>query len=266
MLTFTDILRQKKLATLISLSAIGLAGIALLIVGAIGYWSSSQQNSALQNLDTRLANMPHDNGHQVDTAELEEVASQAKMLGQSLPEVDYIRLWQQWHTAVNNFKQINAALNNRYLAIEQRLQLQAFYEQMLALRDNCVAVLEDKDDAPMPLGWKLHNLKGNVSVLLAYSVLNFEQDGRKAAKFLSDAIDDYKMSIDLADQTSTSSMDRALPRWNMELIVGLGEYRKIGLSEVRQENMAEVQEQLEAFIPDVAGFAPGVPLETRVQK
>jgi hypothetical protein len=52
----------------------------------------------------------------------------------------------------------------------------------------------------------------------------------------------------------------------MELIVGLGEYRKIGLSEVRQENMSEVQEQLEAFIPEVAGFAPGVPLETRVEK
>ena len=44
--------------------------------------------------------------------------------------------------------------------------------------------------------------------MLAYSVLNFEQDGRKGAKFLSDAVDEYKTAIDLVDATCSSSRER----------------------------------------------------------
>lgn len=266
MVTITDILLRKRRTILIGLIAVGLTGLALLIAGAIGYRNGSQQTTALHDLNTRMANMPPANDRQAVMAELEQINTQAKTLGQPLPEAEYAELWQQWQTTVAHFKQISAALNNRYLAVEQQQQLQPFHEQLLALRDRCATALENNKHDSTPLGWKLHTLKGNVSVMLAYSVLNFEQDGRKGAKFLSDAVDDYKTAIDLVDATSNAALDRALPRWNMELIVGLGEYRKIGLSEVRQENMSEVQEQLEAFIPDVAGFAPGVPLETRVEK
>ncbi len=266
MLTFTNILLRSKRVTVIVLSSVGLAGIALLIAGAVGYWHSSQQSTNLHRLNARMANLSPAGDRKAVIAELEQISSQAKTLGQPLPEADYAWLWNQWQEAVNNFKQIAAALNNRYLAAEQHQQLQSFHQQLLALRDSCAAALESREKLPASLGWKLHTLKGNVSVMLAYSVLNFEQDGRKGAKFLSDAVDDYKTAIDLVDATCSSSQERSLPRWNMELIVGLGEYRKIGLSEVRQENLTEVQEQLEAFIPDVAGFAPGVPLETRVEK
>jgi hypothetical protein len=266
MLTFTDILLRNKRATVIALSTVGLAGIVLLIAGAIGYWHSSQQTTNLHKLNARMANLPPAEDRQAVISELEQISAQAKTLGQPLPEANYVRLWNQWQEAVTNFKQISAALNNRYLASHQRHQLQTFHQQLLALRDSCAAALESRGKLTASLDWKLLTLKGNVSVMLAYSVLNFEQDGRKGAKFLSDAIDDYKAAIDLVDATCSSSQERALPRWNMELIVGLGEYRKIGLSEVRQENLTEVQEQLEAFIPDVAGFAPGVPLETRVEK
>jgi hypothetical protein len=266
MLTFSDILLRNKRVTVIVLSSVGLAGIVLLIAGIIGYWHSSQQSADLHKLNARMANLPPAGDRHAVISELEQISAEAKTLGHPLPEVDYARLWHQWQDAVKNFKHIASALNNRFLAAEQGRQLQTFHQQLLALRDQCAAALESREKRPVSLDWKLHTLKGNVSVMLAYSVLNFEQDGRKGAKFLSDAVDDYKTAIDLVDATCSSSLERALPRWNMELITGLGEYSKIGLSEVRQENLTEVQEQLEAFIPDVAGFAPGVPLETRVEK
>jgi hypothetical protein len=266
MFNVTEMLQKNRRAVIGVLLFVFTGGLALLIIGSVGYRNHARQYDARQQLNARLARMPQAGDHRANIAELEHVIAEAKELDIHLPEAAYSRLWHKWQLAVQDFKQIIAVLNNRYLAAEQRQQLHTFHERLLALRDDCAAGLETTDSQSMSLRWKLHNLKGNVSVMLAYSVLSFEQDGRKAAKFLSDAVDDYKTSIELVDQACSSSLERSLPRWNMELIVGLGEYRKIGLSEVRQENMSEVQEQLEAFIPEVAGFAPGVPLETRVEK
>ena len=266
MLTLSTILKRYRNLTPIALTLSGLISLVLLVVGGVTYWRSAHRETAIQDLNRRLAAISPDGEGRAAIAELEEIIAAGKDLDLNLPEARYARLWYQWQTAVDDFKQTTAALNNRYLATGQRQELKNFHTRLLALRDSCAITPRAGKQLPAPLGWKLHNLKGNVSVMLAYSVLAFEQEGRKAAKFLSDAVDDYKTSIDIVDGICSTPMERALPRWNMELIVGLGEYRRIGLSEVRQENMTKVQEQLEAFIPDVAGFAPGVPLETRVEK
>lgn len=262
----SNLTRHQRLALRIGLGAAILAGVAMLAAGTSGYRRHARQVIALQHLNARLAGLPARDDHQAASAELAEVAARAQALGRPLPAADYNRLWHEWQATVRDFRRINAALSNRYLAAEQRQRLQTFHEGLLALRDRCAAALEAGGPQPAPLGWKLHNLKGNWSVLLAYSVLDFEQDGRKAAKFLSDAVDDYKAAIELVDRTCGAPLDLAVPRWNLELIVGIGEYRRIGLSDIPRENMTEVKQQLEAHIPDVAGFAPGVPLETRVEK
>lgn len=268
MLTFSTLLQKYKNQVPIALALFGLIGLVLLFVGGSTYLRAAHRKTAIQDLNRRLAavSLERSGDGGAAIAELEEIIAAGKDLDLNLSEAKYARLWYQWQTAVEDFKQITAALNNRYLVAGQRQDLKSFHTRLLALRDSCGLTLEEGEQLPAPLGWKLHNLKGNVSVMLAYSVLTFEQDGRKAAQFLSGAVDDYKTSIDSVDDINSTPMERALPRWNMELIVGLGEYRRIGLSEVGQKNMAEVQEQLEAFIPDVAGFAPGVPLETRVDK
>jgi hypothetical protein len=266
MRTYSNILSRYKRALPIVLATGGIIGLLLLISGSIGYWRCARSNTAVRHLDRRLAAISADGDHQTNIDKLRDISAEAEKLGIVLPEAEYARQWHQWQIAVEDFKRITAALNNRYLATGQQRELQSFHTGLLDLRDSCAATLETGKQPGPDLGWKLHNLKGNVSVMLAYSVLAFEQDGRKAAKFLSDAIDDYKKSIELIDGICSTPTERAVPRWNMELIVGMGEYRRIGLSEVPRENMAEVREQLEAFIPDVAGFAPGVPLETRVEK
>ncbi len=266
MLNFPKILQKNKKVIPVTLTLLGLVGLVLLFAGGGTYGRSAHREAAIQELNRRLAAVLPDGDEEPTIAELEEIISAGKDLNLNLQEAKYTRLWYQWQVAVDDFKQIAAALKNRYLATGQQQELKNFHTRLLALRDSCAITLEAGEQLPAPLSWKLHNLKGSVSVMLAYSVLTFEQDGRKTAKFLSDAVDDYKTSINIVDDICSTPMERALPRWNMELIVGLGEYRRIGLSEVRQENMTEIQEQLEAFIPDVAGFAPGVPLETRVEK
>lgn len=266
MARFSDIMRRNSLPAVIGLCAAALAGLGLLAAGVLSYRQSTLQQRWTADLNHHLPRLSSAAGHDEAARQLQEFATLASGLGRPLPEAGYRALWHRWKAAMEQFERVSDTLHNRYLAGDADRILPAFHDRLLKLRDACAAELDQGAGISPALRWKLHNLKGSVAVLLAYSVLNHEQDGRKAAKFLSDALDDYKAAIAGVDDCSTSSFERSLPRWNMELIVGLGEYRKIGLSEIRQENMAQVQEQLEAFIPEVAGFAPGVPLETRVEK
>jgi hypothetical protein len=266
MAKLSDILRRKSLPAAIGLGAVALVGLGLLIAGALSYRHNSLQQRRMAEINQRLARISFTAGHDETARQLRELADRAARLGRPLPQAGYRALWHRWKAAMEQFERVSDALHNRYLAGDAAGMLPAFHDRLLKLRDACTSELEQRREPSPSLRWKLRNLRGSVAVLLAYSVLNHEQDGRKAAKFLSDALDDYKAAIAGVDDSSTSSFERSLPRWNMELIIGLGEYRRIGLSEIRRENMTQVQEQLEAFIPEVAGFAPGVPLETRVEK
>jgi hypothetical protein len=259
-------MRRKSFPAVIGLGAAALAGLGLLIAGALSYRHNTLQQRRIAEINHHLTQLSSAVGHDEAARNLRELADLAERHGRPLPQAGYPALWHRWKAAMEQFERVSDILHNRYLADSAERILPAFHDRLLKLRDACTSELEQRRDVPPALQWKLHNLRGSVAVLLAYSVLNHEQDGRKAAKLLSDALEDYKTAISGVDDCSTSSLERSLPRWNMELIVGLGEYRRIGLSEIHQENMAQVQEQLEAFIPDVAGYAPGVPLETRVEK
>ncbi|MCD4688689.1 MAG: hypothetical protein K8R55_05060, partial [Desulfuromonadaceae bacterium] len=183
-----------------------------------------------------------------------------------LPEVDYALLHRQWLQAVTLFDELRNTLDNPYLAERAHASATDFHARLLQLRDALAERLADNQDLPRKWQWKLHNLKGNAAVLLAYSVLYHEKDGRKAAKFLTDALEDYKIAIRQVDEASLSSYERALPRWNLELIVAVGEYRRLGLSEIPSADITRVQEQLQTYIPEAPGFSPGAPAETRVEK
>ena len=56
-----------------------------------------------------------------------------------------------------------------------------------------------------------------------------------------------------------------VPRWNLELIIGAGESLVVGRS-LDGDSVEELRGQLQAVVPNVGGYAPGVPLETRVRK
>jgi len=245
---------------------LGAAGLLMFIAGSLGWLQTGRRQHRLETLNQQLAVLFRDTDEKIDPRKLHDLADEAGTLGLDLPEADYAVLYQQWRQAIGQFDQVAAALDNRYLKPLADELLKSLHEDLLALRDAAGRTLETGTGPAPDLSWRVHNLRGCVSVLLAYSVLYFEEDGRKAAKFLADALEDYKKAIRQVDQTSLSSSERALPRWNLELIVSVGEYRLAGIPEIPRADAAEIREQLQAFIPEIPGFSPGVPLETRVEK
>lgn len=241
-------------------------GLCLLAAGVFLWQQTVQQQQRTADLNNRIENINRAGVKNTETRQLETLAEDAGQQDLFLPQVEYALLHHQWRQAVVRFEGLQDILDNPYLASSARHAAADFHEHLMQLKDAVAEGLANNPELPIDWQWKLYNLKGNTAVLLAYSVLYHEKDGRKAAKFLTDALNDYKIAIQLVDKASLSSHDRTLPRWNLELIVAVGEYRRLGLSEIPPADMTRIQEQLQTYIPEAPGFSPGVPAETRVEK
>lgn len=241
-------------------------GLCLLVAGGFLWQQTVRQQKRTADLNNRIENINRAGVENAETRQLETLAGHAGQQGLFLPEVEYALLHRQWRQAVVLFEGLQDILDNPYLANSARQTAADFHARLLQLKDAVAESLANNPELPIDWQWKLYNLKGNTAVLLAYSVLYHEKDGRKAAKLLTDALNDYKTAIQQVDKVSLSSYDRTLPRWNLELIVAVGEYRRLGLSEIPPADMTRIQEQLQTYIPEAPGFSPGVPAETRVQK
>lgn len=246
--------------------SIAAGGLCLLLAGGFCWQREMRQRQRISALNDRIASINRAGTEIADPRQLQSLAEEAGRQNIFLPEVNYALLHRQWLQAVTLFDELRNILANPYLAEHAHASAADFHAQLLQLRDTLAESLADNQDLPLEWRWKFHNLKGNAAVLLAYSVLYHEKDGRKGAKLLTDALDDYKTAIRQVDKVSLSSFERALPRWNLELIVAVGEYRRLGLSEIPPADISRVQEQLQTYIPEAPGFSPGAPAETRVEK
>lgn len=259
---FRNITKYRRHLVLI-LSA---GGLCLLVTGVFLWQQAVRQQQRTDDLNNRIETINRTGVGNANTQQLKTLAENAGRQGRFLPEVEYALLHDQWRQAVVFFEGLKNILANPYLAASASSSASNFHTRLLQLRDAVTESLTNNPKLPIEWQWKLHNLKGNTAVLLAYSVLYHEKDGRKAAKFLSDALIDYKTAIQQVDKVSLSSFERALPRWNLELIIAVGEYRRLGLTEIPPADMTRIQEQLQTYIPEAPGFSPGVPTETRVEK
>jgi hypothetical protein len=241
-------------------------GLCLLVAGGFLWQRTVRQHRRTADLNNRIININRAGIEIADPQQLKALAKNARQQGLFLPDVEYALLHQQWRQAVALFEELRNILANPYLADHARIPAADFHTRLLQLRDAVSEILADNQNLPLEWQWKLHNLKGNTAVLLAYSLLYHEKDGRKAAKLLTDALNDYKTAIQQVDEVSLSSFERALPRWNLELIVAVGEYRRLGLTEIPPADITRIQEQLQTYIPEAPGFSPGAPAETRVEK
>ncbi len=241
-------------------------GLCLLIVGGFHWQRAVRQRYRTADLNDRIASINRAGVEIATPQQLKSLVEDANQQNLFLPEVEYALLHRQWLQAVTLFDGLRNTLANPYLADRARISAADFHARLLQLRDAISESLADNQNLPLEWQWKLYNLKGNTAVLLAYSVLYHEKDGRKAAKLLTDALDDYKTAIRQVDEVSLSSFERALPRWNLELIVAVGEYRRLGLTEIPPADTTRVQQQLQTYIPEAPGFSPGAPAETRVEK
>ena len=252
---------QRHLALIITVT-----GLFLLVAGGFTWQRAIRQRHRISDLNDHISSINRTGIKVADPQQLKDLLEVANQQSLYLPEVDYALLHRQWLQAVSLFDELRKIQANPYLAEHARTSGAAFHAHLLQFRDALTENLADHENLPLEWQWKIHNLKGNIAVLLAYSVLFHEKDGRKAAKFLTDALEEYKTAIQQVDEVSLSSFERALPRWNLELIVAVGEYRRLGLNEIPPADITRVQEQLQTYIPEVPGFSPGAPTETRVEK
>ena len=200
-----------------------------------------------------------------ELSELEQLSHQAQVLDISVPELQYQILYRHWLAAFANFDVLVAGAENRYVSRDLNKLTADIHRQLLALRSECDKLLRSAKIAPAEQKWLVYNLRGSVSLMMAYSLLEFTEDAEKSRTFLSDAVEDFKQAIHAVDDSVVLPSQRMIPRWNLELIVGAG--KALSASRRFGDNVSEtLRTQLQAVIPNVGGYASGEPLETRVRK
>lgn len=189
-------------------------------------------------------------------------------LGYFPAELKYRLLLTHWQAALNSFEKLMSAENNNYLKKDNTQILSKVQDSLIELKNLCTDSIQDLKSAEKPETlWKIFNLRGCGSVLLAFTMVELEEDTDKSKSLLEDAIKDYKEAIRLVDATSLSCRDRLSPRWNMELMTGRGKLRQISKQHFQQQDARKLFKQLEVVKPDeLGGYDPGTPMETKVKK
>lgn len=188
--------------------------------------------------------------------------------GMAIPfdDLHYAALHDRWQRALHRFDQLLGARDNQHLLASLAEFTAKTREELLALRAACVTYLQDRPEpSSPPATWKIYNLRGCLSTMAAYLALEFGGDGRESGKFLTDAIEDFKLALQHVEREGVTSYERMLPGWNLELVVGAGDVFAIG-QEIMDDNMLTVQEQLEPVLPNFGGYSPGAPLDIFVDK
>lgn len=243
---------------------------ALLVVaveGALRYQRAAVRHQKEQSFYRQLEQLQQQ-GANVDLATLEALRQQGQTLQLTVASLDYQILYRQWLVALDHFATLSAGVQNRYLSSDLDQLRDEFQQSLLQLRGACDQQLrggeEGGPDSPEQR-WRVYNLRGSVAVMMAYSLIEFSQDSDKSRTFLGDAVEDFKQAIRAVDRSALPPAQRMVPRWNLELIVGRGEILKVGRT-LSGDALDELRQQLQAVVPNVGGYAAGVPLETRVRK
>lgn len=271
-MTNTQSTNKKRLTLYTAL--FGLVMVACLVVaidGAIRYQQANQQQEKQQQFYQQLANIQQQGEQNEQGVELETLTllqQQAQGLQLSVPTLDYQILYLQWLTALSHFDKLVAGAENRYVSSDLDSLRNDVHQSLLQLRSLCDQQLRHGNDSEAmnnDYRWAIYNLRGSISVMMAYSLIEFSQDSEKSRTFLAEAVEDLKQSIRSVDKSTVSPAQRMIPRWNLELIVGAGESMVVG-RQLGGDSAEEMRGQLQAVVPNVGGYSPGAPLETRVRK
>ncbi len=260
-----SICRPNALLTRILLAILGLCSVGLFIAGGAIYRNSTEALEQVRYARREIADLQHLPLTNQALSRLRKVASSSGRVEAVYPAVAYQLLHGRWNEVLKTFDGLMSARHNRYLAKDLGPSLEEVRTGLMNLQGACSSVLDGEGKDLRPGFWKIYNLRGCVSVMLAYLVLEFDEDGRKSGTFLGEAVDDLKAAIERVDSGSASAFERALPRWNLGLVVGAGKSLSLG-QEIMETNMEEIRDQLEPAMPQFGGFSPGAPLETKVKK
>lgn len=194
------------------------------------------------------------------------VAAYKKLSPTPLPEVQLRIVQRQWRIALEllNYMQrsrSNSELQNETGSYDGRLK--SILDDMIA---RCGGTLADAASLRPDIVWRLYNTAGAAKVLSALVMLEIEQNADKVQGVMRDALTDFKAAIEAVDRAGVSPLYKNIPRWNFEVLNGEENVQKFEVSMNDTEKNQALKENLETLIPEIGGYAPGEPVETRVKK
>ncbi len=172
---------------------------------------------------------------------------------------------RRWEIARNRLAELQRARANPLLRGKLEGELEAFQSFLDALEAGASAELDGRE-SPAPQPWHLLNLRAGVRAMHALVILEWEGNRKKATPLLEAGIADLKSAIRAVDKATLDPSDRKIPRWNLELLQARGDSQRIGLGRGNGDPKTDLGKNLEALLPESGGYAPGAPVERRMQK
>ncbi|MCX5905193.1 MAG: hypothetical protein NTV89_17375 [Proteobacteria bacterium] len=193
-------------------------------------------------------------------------AAAYQKLRSPLPEVQLRILQRQWRAALALLKSVqmcryNASLEQEVSAYNARLK-----EHLDAMLDRCSSTLSGSGTVRPEVVWQLYNVSGSAKLLKAFVILENEKNADKVQGVIRDALSDYKSAINAVDNTGAATLEKNIPRWNFELLNSEQYIKKIEAIRTDSEVTQALKENLETLIPELGGYAPGEPIETKIKK
>lgn len=182
------------------------------------------------------------------------------------PEVQLRVLQRQWVIALEKLQQINLARVNSVLQDDSFKYIQQLKNYLDEMRDRCNSTLADTASLPPEIVWRTHNIEGSVKLLTAFLMLYNEQNPDKVQGVIREALSDFKDAIEVVDKTDVPAYEKNIPRWNFEMLTGEDYIKKMEVAKTDPEKNQALKESLEALIPEMGGYAPGEPIETKIKK
>jgi hypothetical protein len=189
-----------------------------------------------------------------------------KRLRPALPEIQLRILQRQWRTALELLQYMQRARENSELQDKTdyfTTRLKTLLEEM---NERCGSTLADTASLRPDIVWQVYNAAGAAKVLNALVMLEDEQNADKVQGVMRDALTDFKAAIEAVDKADVPSFQRNIPRWNFELLNGEEYVKKFEVSMTDAEKNQALKENLETLMPEMGGYAPGEPIETRIKK
>jgi hypothetical protein len=225
----------------------------------IVYRSFSGQERAMLRLQQELKSAD------AITADAAAVAAYLKT-GSALPEVTLRILQRQWQLALALLKSVQMCRYNAALEQEVPVYNARLKEHLDGMLDRCSIALAGGGAVRQEVLWQIHNVAGSARLLKAFVMLEDEKNADKVQGIIRDALSDFKAAIEAVDSLAAPSVDKNTPRWNFELLNSEQYVKKIEAARTDLEKNQALKENLETLIPEMGGYAPGEPVETKIKK
>ena len=182
------------------------------------------------------------------------------------PEIQLRIIQRQWSIALELIHQVQLARRNLILEEETPALMKKLVDHLGEMKNQCSALLSENDSLRREIVWRIYNLQASVKLMTAFLVLQNERNWEKAQGILREAIADFKSAIDVVDRVSGASGERNIPRWNLELLSAQQNVKRFDMVQPPSEGRLQLEDNLEVLIPEKGGYAPGEPIERRVEK